>query len=127
MFGTRNHEGVAAATWHEFLRGLGSTRDVAAERGAERAEAIRDTLSDTGTEARRRASAAFDVLAGRPAPVRWSWVLAAGAVGALVGFAAAEALRGHPVDEAVVALRRQLGHAGGRVRESAASLADRSA
>ncbi|MDI1465311.1 hypothetical protein QEZ54_30525 [Catellatospora sp. KI3] len=122
MFGTRNHEGVAAATWHEFLRGLSSTRDVASERAVERAEAVRDTLTSTGTEARRRASAAFDVLAGRPAPVRWGWVVAAGAVGALVGFAVAEALRGHPVDEAVVSLRRQLGHAGERVRDSVGSM-----
>lgn len=115
---SRNDNGVASATWHEFMRGLGSTRDVAAERARERAGSVRDTLSDTGSEARHRASLALDMLAGRPAPVRWTWVLAAAGLGALAGFAVAELLRGHPVDEAVASLRRQLSHAREHVEEN---------
>jgi hypothetical protein len=107
---TRNKDSVASATWNEFLHGLGTTRDVAAERAREKAGSVRSTLSDTGSEARHRASLALDALAGRPAPMRWGWVVAAAGIGALAGFAVAELLRGHPVDEAVASLRRQLSH-----------------
>ncbi|MEV0459480.1 hypothetical protein [Catellatospora methionotrophica] len=114
---TRNKENVASATWNEFLHGLGSTRDVAAEKAREKAGSVRETLSGTGTEARQRASLALDALAGRPAPVRWGWVVAAAGVGVLAGLAVAELLRGHPVDEAVASLRRQLSHSKEQVQE----------
>lgn len=114
---TRNNDSVATATWNEFLHGLGSTRDVAAERAKEKAGSVRSALSDTGSEARHRASLALDALAGRPAPVRWGWVVAAAGLGALAGFAVAELLRGHPVDEAVASLRRQLGHSKDKAEE----------
>src|SRR5688572_23361039 len=114
---TRNNDSVATATWNEFLHGLGSTRDVAAERAKEKAGSVREALSDTGSEARHRASLALDALAGRPAPVRWGWVVAAAGLGALAGFAVAELMRGHPVDEAVASLRRQLSHHKEQVEE----------
>ncbi|MEV4416760.1 hypothetical protein [Catellatospora sp. NPDC049609] len=117
MFRTRDN-GLASTTWHEFMKGLGNTRDVAAERAKERAGTVRDALSDTGVEARRRSSLALDMLAGKPAPIRWGWVAAAAGVGVLAGFAVAELLRGHPVDEAVASLRRQLSHAHDKVEES---------
>jgi hypothetical protein len=110
MFLRTRDNGLASETWHEFMKGLGSTRDVAAERARERAGSVRESLTETGAEARRRSSLALDMLAGRPAPIRWGWVLAAAGIGALAGFAVAELMRGHPVDEAVASLRRQLGH-----------------
>lgn len=115
---SRSRDNLATTTWHEFMKGLGSTRDVAAERAKERAGVVRDVLSDTGVEARRRSSLALDMLAGKPAPIRWGWVVAAAGIGALAGFAVAELLRGHPVDEAVASLRRQLGHTREKVEES---------
>jgi hypothetical protein len=62
--------------------------------------------ADKVGEARRRAMAARDALAGRRAPVPWLWLGAAAAVGAgvfwAIGSAARHALRRVPVDTLVI-------------------------
>src|SRR5262245_7553852 len=117
MFLRSRDDSLASATWHEFMKGLGSTRDVASERAREKAARSRVAPPHTGVEARHRASLALDALSGKPAPVRWGWVVAAAGIGVLAGFAVAELLRGHPIDEAVASLRRQLAHPHEQVEE----------
>jgi hypothetical protein len=82
MFGRSKSDGLASATWHELADGLSSTRDVAAGRA-----------KDLGTQARRRASLAWDVLSGRPVPTpKWPMFRAAIA-GILVGWGVSELYR----------------------------------
>jgi len=82
MFGRSKSEGLAAATWHELADGLSSTRDVAAGHA-----------KDLGAQARRRASLAWDVLAGRPAPTRKWPMFRAAVIGVLVGWGVSELYR----------------------------------
>jgi len=100
MFGRRsNSEGMAAATWHELADGLNSTRDVAAGHAKE-----------VGAQARRRASLAWDVLAGHPIPNRKWPVFRAMVVGMLVGWGASELYRRRrpDVDKAMAAVSNEL-------------------
>ncbi|GIH08544.1 hypothetical protein Rhe02_66110 [Rhizocola hellebori] len=71
MFGKRTQDinGVANEKWHELVETLGST------------------------EAVRRASGAWDVLAGRPTPTRAWPVLRAAALGVAAGWVASEFYR----------------------------------
>ena len=82
MFGRSKSDGLAAATWHELADGLSSSRDVAAEHAR-----------DLGAHARRRASLAWDVLAGRPVPTRKWPVFRAMVAGILVGWGVSELYR----------------------------------
>ena len=104
MFGIRNKsDGLAAATWHELADGLSSTRDVAAGHA-----------KDLGAQARRRASLAWDVLAGHPVPNRKWPMFRAAVVGILVGWGASELYRRRrpdidkAVDKARIAVRDEL-------------------
>jgi hypothetical protein len=104
MFGSRSKsDGLAAATWHELSDGLSSTRDVAAEHAR-----------DLGALARRRASLAWDVLAGRPIPTsKWS-MFRAMVAGIIVGWGATVLYRKRQsdidkaVDKARIAVRDEL-------------------
>jgi hypothetical protein len=81
MFGkkTQDMDSLAKAAWHDMVDGL------------------------SATEAGRRATTAWDVLAGRPAPGRAWPVIRAAALGAVAGWAAAELYhrRRPQIDEAV--------------------------
>jgi hypothetical protein len=100
MFGRRsNSEGLATATWQELTDGLSSTRDVAA-----------DQAKELGAQARRRASLAWDVLAGRPIPNRKWPVFRAAVLGILAGWGASELYRRRrtDVDKAMAAVGSEL-------------------
>ncbi|GAA1891638.1 hypothetical protein [Asanoa iriomotensis] len=68
-------------------------------------------------EARRRASLAYDALAGRRMPTQWTLVVAAAAIGAAIGWAAGSAAR--------AAIARMGDEASGRVDEIEFVEADR--
>jgi hypothetical protein len=87
MFGRSKSEGLAAAAWNELADGLSSTRDVAAGHAKE-----------LGDVARRRASLAWDVLAGRPVPTSKWPMFRALVVGVLVGWGASELYRRRQTD-----------------------------
>lgn len=103
MFGRKNSEGLAAATWHELADGLSSTRDVAAEQA-----------KDLGTLARRRAGLAWDALSGRPIPNRKWPMFRALVIGAALGWGASELYRrrrteiAQAVDKAMTTARHEL-------------------
>ncbi|HEX6681714.1 MAG TPA: hypothetical protein VF062_02925 [Candidatus Limnocylindrales bacterium] len=101
MFGRKsNTDGLAAATWHELAGGLSSTRDVAAEHA-----------KDLGEQARRRASLAWDALAGRPMPSRSRWpMFRATVIGIIVGWGVSELYRRRrpDVDKAMAAVSHEL-------------------
>jgi hypothetical protein len=78
----RDAETHAHAAWNELVEALSSTRDLASGKAK--------TL---GNEAGRRASGAWDVLAGRPAPSRTSPVILAVLAGVAVGWLASEIAR----------------------------------
>lgn len=93
MFGkNRTSSDAASEAWHEL-------RDVASDRAKD--------LSD---EARRRASLAWDAMAGRPAPKRTWPMVRAGIVGVLVGWGASEFYRRRrtEVNDAVANLGNEL-------------------
>ena len=102
MFGRSKSDGLAASTWHELADGLSSTRDVAAGHAKE-----------LGGHARRRASLAWDVLAGRPIPNRKWPMFRAALVGIVVGWGVSELYRrrrpeiDEAVDKAVTAARHE--------------------
>lgn len=113
MFGRSNSENMAAATWHELADGLSSTRDVAAGHA-----------KDLGAQARRRASLAWDVLAGRPVPTRKWPVFRAMVAGILVGWGVSELYRrrrpeiDQAVDKAMITAKHEL-------REAKSTIDDR--
>lgn len=85
MFGSKqahDTESHATAAWNELVEALGSTRDNASDRA-----------KGMSHEAGRRVSAAWDVLAGRPAPTRTWPVIRAMAIGVAAGWVAAEVAR----------------------------------
>jgi hypothetical protein len=111
MFGTHlldrrsKPERVADQAWEYLLSAVGSAKDTARDT----AQSARDRTSDlagiaggagelvgsAADEARRRASLAFDALAGRKisSSTSWTLVLVAGLVGAAIGWAAGTASR----------------------------------
>jgi hypothetical protein len=107
MFKTRarDTDGMAAATWHELVSSLSSARDNATDT----MDHARGKFNGVGHEARRRAGNALDAISGKPQPSRWPYVVGAIVGGAFIGYAAAQLLRQHPVDEAVAAVRNEAG------------------
>lgn len=97
MFGKRAHEldNMARQAWHDVVDGLSSS------------------------EAGRRASTAWDVLAGRPVPSRTWPVLRAAALGIVVGWVGAEIYRRRrpQIEEAVDRVGAELREAKGTVDE----------
>jgi ElaB/YqjD/DUF883 family membrane-anchored ribosome-binding protein len=106
MFGTHlldrrsTRERVADQAWEYLLSAAGSAKDTARAAGHRASDLTSDTGSSVSSavggvadEAYRRASAAFDALAGRRAPTPWTLILIAGAVGAVVGWVAGSASR----------------------------------
>lgn len=93
MFGkNRTSSDAASEAWHEI-------RDAATDRA-----------KDMSEEARRRASLAWDAMAGRPAPKRTWPMIRATVVGVLVGWGASEFYRRRrtQVNDAVANLGNEL-------------------
>jgi len=60
----------------------------AASTGGDKAKAYSAKVGAGSKEARRRADAALDALAGKRAPVSWGWVAGAAALGVALGWVA---------------------------------------
>ncbi|SBT45566.1 hypothetical protein [Micromonospora auratinigra] len=106
MFGTalldrRNKpERIADQAWQHLLGAVGSAgdsvRDVARSarrNGSGLADDASDLVGSAADEARRRATLAFDALAGRRPALPWTLLIAAALAGAAVGWAAGTAAR----------------------------------
>lgn len=107
----RERERVADQAWRYLLSVVNSasdslldgTRDTArsAERGTRYlAGETSERMGYATEEAKRRATLAFDALAGRQAPRPWPWIASAAAAGALIGWAASSAARSVAVSHA---------------------------
>ncbi|ATO17032.1 hypothetical protein O7600_10965 [Micromonospora sp. WMMA1998] len=93
-------ERVADQAWQHLLSAVGSAGDSVrdATRAARRnssglADDATDLVGTAADEARRRASLAFDALAGRRPALPWTLLIAAALAGAAVGWAAGTAAR----------------------------------
>ncbi|MFI7212806.1 hypothetical protein [Micromonospora maritima] len=93
-------ERVADQAWQHLLSAVGSAGDSVrdATRSARRnssglADDATDLVGSAAEEARRRASLAFDALAGRRPALPWTLLIAAALAGAAVGWAAGTAAR----------------------------------
>ncbi|MFC0504094.1 hypothetical protein [Micromonospora costi] len=106
MFGTTlldrrsRPERIADQAWQHLASAVSSAgdsvRDTArsARRGGHRlGDEAGDLVGTAAEEARRRASLAFDALAGRRPALPWTLLVAAALVGAAVGWAAGTAAR----------------------------------
>ncbi|GAA3772940.1 hypothetical protein [Micromonospora maritima] len=93
-------ERVADQAWEHLLSAVGTAGDSVrdATRAARRnssglADDATDLVGSAAEEARRRASLAFDALAGRRPALPWTLLIAAALAGAAVGWAAGTAAR----------------------------------
>ncbi|MFG3578973.1 hypothetical protein [Micromonospora chersina] len=93
-------ERVADQAWQHLLAAAGSAGDSMrdAARSARRnssgfADDATDLVGSAAEEARRRASLAFDALAGRRPALPWTLLIAAALAGAAIGWAAGTAAR----------------------------------
>ncbi|MET9299406.1 hypothetical protein [Micromonospora aurantiaca (nom. illeg.)] len=93
-------ERVADQAWQNLLSAVGSAGDSVrdATRTARRsssglADDATDLVGSAADEARRRASLAFDALAGRRPALPWTLLIAAALTGAAIGWAAGTAAR----------------------------------
>lgn len=102
MFGSRilerrsRPERIADQAWEQLVSAVGSAGDSA--RSARRttsqlADGAGDRVGSVADEARQRARAASDALAGRRPGLRWTWITGAGLVGAAIGWAVGTAAR----------------------------------
>jgi hypothetical protein len=97
MFGThtsrkRKAERIAGQAWHNLVSAVdnaGSATRSAKRRAADLVDDASDRVGSGAVEARRRANAALDALAGRrPRGKPWGWLAAATLVGAAFGWVA---------------------------------------
>ncbi|MFI5832642.1 hypothetical protein ACIA5A_03085 [Micromonospora sp. NPDC051300] len=93
-------ERVADQAWQHLLAAAGSAGDSVRDvtRTARRsssglADDATDLVGSAAEEARRRASLAFDALAGRRPALPWTLLIAAALAGAAIGWAAGTAAR----------------------------------
>ncbi|MFG2100757.1 hypothetical protein ACGFJ5_09140 [Micromonospora echinaurantiaca] len=106
MFGTNlldrrsKPERIADQAWQQLVSAVSSAgdsvRDTArsARRGGSGlADGAGDLVGSAADEARRRASLAFDALAGRRPALPWTLLIAAALAGAAIGWAAGTAAR----------------------------------
>ncbi|MCI4062029.1 hypothetical protein MRQ36_05390 [Micromonospora sp. R77] len=105
MFGTnlldrRKPERIADQAWQNLVSAVSSAgdsvRDTArsARRGGSGfADDATDLVGSAADEARRRATLAFDALAGRRPALPWTLLISAALVGAAIGWAAGTAAR----------------------------------
>ncbi len=96
MFGkreSRRHkaERIASQAWDNLSTAVdsaGSSTRSASKKAATMLDGTSGRIGSGAKEARRRANAAYDALAGRRTSRPWAWVAAAGLVGAAVGWLA---------------------------------------
>ena len=93
-------ERVADQAWQHLLSAAGSAGDsvrdatrVARRNSSGLADDATDLVGSAADEARRRASLAFDALAGRRPALPWTLLIAAALTGAAIGWAAGTAAR----------------------------------
>ncbi|WP_089157959.1 hypothetical protein [Micromonospora sp. NBS 11-29] len=93
-------ERVADQAWQHLLSAVGSAGDsvrdatrVARRNSSGLADDATDLVGSAADEARRRASLAFDALAGRRPALPWTLLIAATLAGAAIGWAAGTAAR----------------------------------
>jgi ElaB/YqjD/DUF883 family membrane-anchored ribosome-binding protein len=104
---TRDAERLANQAWDELVAAVESGGDTArtlARRTADLADEAQDRFGDAAFEARRRALAARDALAGRQPAPPWGALIAAAAAGAVIGWLAAVAVRRAGPPEPVLAM-----------------------
>jgi hypothetical protein len=97
MFGrqeSRRHkaEGITGQAWENLVSAVESAGSSTRSAGRRAAMLLDDTSSrvESGAkEARRRAGAAFDALAGRRSAPPWGWLAAASLIGVALGWVAA--------------------------------------
>ncbi|MDT5027346.1 MAG: hypothetical protein QOE61_3772 [Micromonosporaceae bacterium] len=88
---SRRHKGerIAGQAWDNLSAAV-DTAGASTKSASRKAAGIFDDTSNRvgsgAKEARKRANAAFDALAGRRRPLPWGWLAAAGLVGAAVGW-----------------------------------------
>jgi hypothetical protein len=88
---SRRHKGerIAGQAWDNLSAAVDTAGSSTKSASRKAAGIFDDTSHRVGSgakEARKRANAAFDALAGRRRPLPWSWLAAAGLVGAAVGW-----------------------------------------
>ncbi|MGS2615918.1 hypothetical protein ACVCAH_15550 [Micromonospora sp. LZ34] len=105
MFGTNlldrrsKPERIADHAWQHLVSAVSSAgesvRDTArsARRGSGLTDGAGELMGSAADEARRRATLAFDALAGRRPALPWSLLIAAALAGAAIGWAAGTAAR----------------------------------
>jgi hypothetical protein len=105
MFGTHlldrrsKPERIADQAWEYLLSATESAKDTARSAGqrtshvADATGAVGSVVGSAADEAMRRASAAYDALAGRRPSTPWALIAVAGIVGAAIGWAAGSASR----------------------------------
>jgi ElaB/YqjD/DUF883 family membrane-anchored ribosome-binding protein len=82
-------ERIAGQAWDNLVSVVDSAGESARSAKRRAAHVVDDAssrVSSTTHEARRRANAAFDALAGRRPPKPWGWLLGAAAAGAVLGW-----------------------------------------
>ncbi|MFC4150503.1 hypothetical protein ACFO0M_29980 [Micromonospora mangrovi] len=105
MFGTnlldrRKPERIADQAWQNLVSAVSSAGDsvrdtarTARRGGSGLADEATDLVGSAADEARRRATLAFDALAGRRPALPWTLLISAALVGAAIGWAAGTAAR----------------------------------
>jgi ElaB/YqjD/DUF883 family membrane-anchored ribosome-binding protein len=97
MFGsvkTRKAERIAERAWENLVAAVesaGATAKSATKHGSELVDEAQDKVSSAADEARRRANAAMDALAGKQPETPWALIAGALAAGAVLGWVAAAA------------------------------------
>lgn len=94
MFGrqetrVRKAERIAGQAWDQLVDKVdhaGSATRTARRRAAARTDEMSDRVNSAAKEARKRATLAYDALAGRKPTRPWGWLAAAAVVGAVVGW-----------------------------------------
>jgi hypothetical protein len=92
MFGSKSRAAKAQSVAEEAWDALVSTWDSAKGRTGDLVGDAQDRVESATDEAIRRASAAYDALAGRRPSTPWALVLGAVAAGVAVGWVAAAAI-----------------------------------
>ncbi|MFC7546118.1 hypothetical protein [Plantactinospora sp. GCM10030261] len=97
-------ERIADQAWEYLVSAVNAAGDTVKDTAKDTARSARSATGDLTDEARgrigavadeawHRASLAFDALAGRRPALPWTYVIGAGLVGAVIGWAAGTALR----------------------------------
>jgi hypothetical protein len=92
---------VAEEAWDQLVSAVDNAGDAARSAGRRTYDEAGSRASAVAGEARRRAGAALDALAGRRPRLHWEWIAGAAVVGLVVGWVAAGGARKAVGDSAV--------------------------